>query len=63
VNLKERLFLTPLEVCELFRHEGDLRWCYRHCRPGGKLAGAARRFERELLFSREDIEKLVQGVK
>lgn len=58
MTLKDRLFLTPREVAAIFRHDGDLRYIYRHARPGGKLAPAAVRFGKELLFRREEIEIL-----
>lgn len=53
------LFYTPAEVAALFRHEDDARFAYRHARPRGFLAPAARRFGRMLLFDRGSIESLI----
>ena len=59
LDLKRSIFYTPEEVADLFRREGNLPWVYRHARPGGFLHPAARKFGRQLLFSRDVIEKLI----
>jgi hypothetical protein len=61
LNLKAALFYRPEEVAEMFRREGNLRWVYRHAAKGGFLAPHARRFGKTLLFSREGIDRLVDG--
>ena len=58
-DLKATLFYTPAEVAEIFR-KPSVRWAYRAA-SYGFLKPYARRFGKTLLFSREGIDRLVNG--
>jgi hypothetical protein len=57
-DLRKELFLTPEETAKLFRHEGDLKWVWRHSAEGKFLHAAKRHFGREVLFSAAELERI-----